>query len=330
MIDDQQLSGSGLNGDHVVYSSFFEDNHVVQQTAIVHPKTLIIDGLRHLFRNDSVFTYRDDEFGYPLTPDQTGIDVDTDATTKILISDAYRYEVKFFPAIVVKSSGGSYKPLSFNQNMTYKYRTDLVQTDYGATKTISTPTHRVYAGRWELGFEVGIYSESQSELEELVDIVSLAMQYVLWQELRANGLFISQVRIGAESAEPYANDYVYFTATTGGKKKKGQIWRYKNLDSNGFEGELELFYESVDKKILNMPDNITVTPWGDVLVSEDGKGNDRLVLIKNNGDCEYLAENIFNKSEFAGAVFSPDGKVLFVNIYNPTMTIAIEGPWNKV
>ena len=212
MIDDQQLSGSGLNGDHVVYSSFFEDNHVVQQTAIVHPKTLIIDGLRHLFRNDSVFTYRDDEFGYPLTPDQTGIDVDTDATTKILISDAYRYEVKFFPAIVVKSSGGSYKPLSFNQNMTYKYRTDLVQTDYGATKTISTPTHRVYAGRWELGFEVGIYSESQSELEELVDIVSLAMQYVLWQELRANGLFISQVRIGAESAEPYANDYVYSTA----------------------------------------------------------------------------------------------------------------------
>ena len=49
-------------------------------------------------------------------------------------------------------------------------------------------------------------------MEELVDIVSLALQYVLWQELRANGLFISQLRIGAESAEPYANDYVYSTA----------------------------------------------------------------------------------------------------------------------
>ena len=34
----------------------------------------------------------------------------------------------------------------------------------------------------------------------------------MWNELRANGLFISQVRIGAESAEPYANDYVYSTA----------------------------------------------------------------------------------------------------------------------
>ena len=209
-MDDQQLRG-GLNGDHVVYSSFFEDNYIVQQTAIVHPKSLIIDGLRKVFRKDSVFTYRDDEFGYPLTPDQTGLDIDSDATTKILVSDSYRYEVKFFPAIVIKSSGGSYKPLSFNQNMTYKYRTDLVETPYGTKKTVTTPSHRVYTGRWELGFELGIYSESQSELEELTDIVSMAMQYVLWQELRANGLFITQVRIGAESAEPYANDYVYNT-----------------------------------------------------------------------------------------------------------------------
>jgi len=211
MIDDQQLP-AGLNGDHIVYSSFFEDNHIVQQTAIVHPKSLLIDGLRKVFRNDSIFTYRDDEYGYPLTPDHTGVDVDTAATTKILISDAYRYAVKFFPSIVIKSSGGQYKPLSFNQNMTYQYRRDLVETEYGGTKIVTTPTHRVYTGRWELGFEIGVYSESQSELEELVDIISLAIQYVLWHELRANGLFISQVRIGAESAEPYANDYVYSTA----------------------------------------------------------------------------------------------------------------------
>jgi hypothetical protein len=214
MIDEQNLPGSGLNGDHVVFSSFFTDNYIVQQTAIVHPKTLLIDGLRKVFRNDSVFTYRDDEYGYPLTPDQTGIDVDSEYTTKILISDAYRYEVKFFPSIVVKSSGGSYKPLSFNQNMTYKYRTDIIENEYGARRVVSTPTHRVYAGRWELGFDLGIYSESQSELEELVDIVSMAVQYVLWNELRANGLFVSQLRIGAEAAEPYANDYVYNTSVS--------------------------------------------------------------------------------------------------------------------
>ena len=44
MIDQQNLAGTGLNGDHIVYSSFFADNYVVQQTAIVHPKALLIDG----------------------------------------------------------------------------------------------------------------------------------------------------------------------------------------------------------------------------------------------------------------------------------------------
>ena len=43
-----------------------------------------------------------------------------------------------------------------------------------------------------------------------------------------------------------------------------------------------------------------------------------------------IAENYLNNSEFAGANFSPDGKILFVNIYSPTMTIAITGPWNKL
>jgi len=209
MIDQQNLPGTALNGDHIVYSSFFADQFVVQQSAIVHPKALLIDGLRKIFQNDSVFTYRDDEFGYPLTPDLTGLDVDSELTTKILISDTYRYEVKFFPAILIKANGGSYKPLSFNQNMTYKYRTDVIENEYGARKVFSTPTHRVYAGRWELRFNVQIYSESQAELQELTDIVSLALQYSLWNELRANGLFISNLSIGGESAESYANDYVY-------------------------------------------------------------------------------------------------------------------------
>lgn len=214
MIDEQNLPGAALNGDHIVYSNFFADQNIVQQTAIVHPKTLLIDALRSIFRSDNVFTYRDDEYGYPLTPDQTGIDPDSDLTTKILISDTYRYEVKFFPAILIKSNGGAYKPLSFNQNMTYKYRTDIVEDEFGVRTSVTTPTHRIYAGRWELGFDVQIFSESQSELQELTDIVSLALQYSLWNQLRENGLFISQLRIGAEAAEPYANDYVYNTSIT--------------------------------------------------------------------------------------------------------------------
>ena len=126
----------------------------------------------------------------------------------------------------------------------------------------------------------------------------------------------------------YSDDYVYFTSTSGGKDRLGQIWRYRHVKNQKYDGELELFFESNNKDVLKLPDNITVTPWGDVLISEDGKGHDRLIGINKKGKTYSLAKNILNKSEFAGACFSPDGKILFVNIYKPTMTLAIKGPWS--
>ena len=122
----------------------------------------------------------------------------------------------------------------------------------------------------------------------------------------------------------YADDYVYFTSTTGGKNKFGQIWRYSN------NKKLELFYESKSKESMYKPDNIVVSPWGDVIICEDGRGHDRLIGIKPNGQTYVLAENILNTSELAGIVFSPNEKILFLNIYKPTMTLAIEGPWNQL
>ena len=33
------------------------------------------------------------------------------------------------------------------------------------------------------------------------------------------------------------------------------------------------------------------------------------------------------QTELAGACFSPDGSTLFINLYSPTKTLAITGPW---
>lgn len=206
---EQALPGTASSNDHRVFSDFFANNHIVQNVAVVQPKNLLIQSLRDLFRRDSVFTYRDDEFGFPLTPDMTGKSIDTTDSTKILISDIFRYDVKFYPAITIKHNGGSYKPLSFNQEGTYKYRTDYVENAHGARRKILTPTHKVYAGRWELNIDVGVFCESISELQELIDILSIALQHVLWNDLRASGLFIQGLTIGGESSEPYANDYIY-------------------------------------------------------------------------------------------------------------------------
>jgi hypothetical protein len=207
-IDIQNLPGTGFNGDHRVYSNFFADNHIIQNVAIVQPKNLLIDILRKHFSLDNIYTYRCDDFGFPATPDLTGKTIDDPSTTKILISDVYRYEIKFYPAITVKTGSINHVMLGFNQNYSTKYRKDILEVD-GISKEVLTPTHRVYSGVWEGNFDITVYSESHSELEEITEIVTMILQYVSFNELRANGLTIKSLSIGGENAESYANDYVF-------------------------------------------------------------------------------------------------------------------------
>ena len=50
--------------------------------------------------------------------------------------------------------------------------------------------------------------------------------------------------------------------------------------------------------------------------------------VTPDGKIYTLGRNVFQgNSEFAGAVFSPDGSTLFVNIQYPGMTLAVTGPW---
>ena len=122
-------------------------------------------------------------------------------------------------------------------------------------------------------------------------------------------------------------DIIYFTATNGGKNKTGQIWKYI---PNNKGGTIELFYESEDDNVLNMPDNIVLSPHGDILLCEDARGRDGIVCIKKDGSIYHLVNNALNNQELAGPTFSPDGKILFLNLYNPTMTFAIKGPWDQL
>ena len=123
----------------------------------------------------------------------------------------------------------------------------------------------------------------------------------------------------------YDNNYIYFTCTTGGIKKIGQVWKINLADQT-----MEMIFESYNSSIMKKCDNITIAPWGDVIICEDGKGKDRLIGLKQDGSTYVIAENFLNNAEFAGVNFAPDGKTLFVNIYSPTMTIAITGPWEEL
>lgn len=131
----------------------------------------------------------------------------------------------------------------------------------------------------------------------------------------------------------FGNGELYFACTNGGTKQWGQIFRYLPSDAEGTPGErkspgtVELFLEPNDKAILHGADNLTIAPWGDVVFCEEGPRNARIQGVSKNGDVYPLGQNRYNNKELAGACFSPDGSTLFVNIYEPGITIAVTGPW---
>jgi secreted PhoX family phosphatase len=94
-------------------------------------------------------------------------------------------------------------------------------------------------------------------------------------------------------------------------------------------GELELIAEADRNSLLRNADNLTMAPWGDLIVCEDTALNNGLIGIRPDGSQYEIANNGHSKSELAGVCFSPDGKTLFVNIQYPGTTVAITGDWEK-
>lgn len=134
----------------------------------------------------------------------------------------------------------------------------------------------------------------------------------------------------------WANDgSTYFNATSGGAASAGQVWQYRATDTN--TGYLTLVYESPSTTVLDAPDNICVSPRGGLVICEDGGGTQFLRGLTPQGQIfDFVrAASATDATEFAGATFSPDGRILFFNTQGSTDrlgterggTFAIWGPW---
>ena len=109
----------------------------------------------------------------------------------------------------------------------------------------------------------------------------------------------------------YANGFVYF-ATTGRSfffPRQQRVWAYEVATAS-----LSLVYDRDTfgpGDILTKPDNLTVSPGGDVLVAEDG-GNMQIVAITPAGNLVPIVQVVgHNGSEIAGPVFDPSGTRLY-------------------
>jgi secreted PhoX family phosphatase len=134
----------------------------------------------------------------------------------------------------------------------------------------------------------------------------------------------------------------WFSASLGGPCMAGQIFEYQPTPGDTNSGKVTLRYEVTDRSILSCPDNIILSPWGDLVMAEDNYSTNEQAThqyirgLDAKGRIYNLARNRNNfpgsqkpGGEFTGACFSPDNQVMFVNVQSPeNVTLAIKGPWS--
>ena len=181
----------------------------------------------------------------------------------------------------------------------------LIVDDDPEIRTMLSRALRVYSARWA---DV----DEPDPREDTVRLQAHAKGAAVFR--RTEGLWL-------------AGDELYITATTGGPIGRGQIFRLHRGASA--DAELELLAQTVDPDVLDMPDNITVSPHGHVYVAEDGLDGNFIRRVMPDGRVLPFAHNALSLSEFAGLCFSPDGSTLFANIQHNGLTLAIRGPFEQ-
>jgi len=152
-------------------------------------------------------------------------------------------------------------------------------------------------------------------------------------DLRLRGAMAGAASFARGEGICNADGEIVFTCTIGGPARLGQVFRYTpspnegSRDERQHPGTLTLIAESSESTLLRNADNLTMAPWGDLIICEDTAEHCSLVGVRPDGRQYLLADNSWSNSELAGVCFSPDGRTLCVNIQYPGTTVAITGPW---
>ena len=195
------------------------------------------------------------------------------------------------------------------------------------------------AVRGQAQFDTRNWSDASMTLHQEYDSewITLDDVYSKSDDLRERGHAKGAALFARGEGIHFDNGEMYFCCTSGGVKQLGQIMRYVPSKAEGTPaekdapGQVSLFLESPDKSTFNYGDNIIIAPNDHLIVCEDQYSeevNNHLKGVTKDGQTYDLAA-VRWQTEPAGVCFSPDGSTLFVNLYSPTATLAIQGPWEQ-
>jgi len=244
---------------------------------------------------------------------RTGIVYQTEDRNDGLI---YRY-IPDFPARLAE--GGRLQVLAIRGHRTYETR------NYAETGGAQMPVNVPLAVEW-------------------IDIDNVEAPQ---DDLRARGAKLGAAVFARGEGMWFGNNEVYFACTNGGLSQRGQIFRYRPSSAEGTPAEtsqpgtLELYLEPNNSALLESCDNVTVAPWGDLVICEDNAAPAPAVNqsapanylrgVTPDGKIYTLGRNRYvGVSELAGICFAPNHPTMFVNIQVPGITLAITGPWESL
>ena len=198
--------------------------NIVQSSMLVFPKEVIIATLRDFFSKGSFYHYAKDKWGFANTTDHTDLPPGADIpqtiqeeglSTRLFIGENYRYNGIFYPAIIVKSGGSRYVPISINREKgSIKYDQILYEDGYGNSKVVSRPTAFVTAGAWEGSIVIDIMSRSLRARDDLLEMIGMCFSDITVDSLYDIGLLIKPPVIGPPSETDDRNDKLFKQSIT--------------------------------------------------------------------------------------------------------------------
>jgi len=193
--------------------------NLVQNSMILYPKEIIIATLRDYYSKDSYYHFATDNFGFPQTPDHTDLPRDSgfhdNTTTRVFIGESYRYDVIYYPAIIVRSGGSNSVPISMNRE------TGSVQWEYmtfsdgcGNTLSYKYPASFIFAGAWEGSINIDISTRDLRSRDDLVDATSILFTDFAVNDLIKSGILIKNVSAGSPTEVPDRTDMLFKQTVT--------------------------------------------------------------------------------------------------------------------
>lgn len=198
----------------IVKTDLYAIHNIVQNTMMSYAKELFIETLREEFSKDSYYHYVRDSWGHPKTPDLTNIPVEAglqdDVTTRLFIGESFRYDMKFFPALLVRASGFKYVPIGMSRNEgVIKYRALRILDGYGKEKIFSTPSHFALAGAWEGNITIDVLAGDIEARDDLAEIVSAILNITNFKSMQNAGVIVKPTSVGSASETDDYKDKVY-------------------------------------------------------------------------------------------------------------------------